>query len=52
MNDKFDYVYDKGHWVKPEEDDHIGIGSIIETVLTFLALAVCLLAVTMLFLAM
>lgn len=53
MNDKFDYVYDRGHWFRNEPlDDGISIKSILETVLSFIALGVCLLAVIMLFLCM
>lgn len=52
MNDKFDYVYDHngGHWMRPIGDDGYGTGKIIDTVLAFLALAVGLGAVVVLFL--
>jgi hypothetical protein len=51
MKDSFGYVYDRGHWLRPVEDDgRLTIGQVIETALSLFALAVCLVAVIMLFL--
>lgn len=51
MKDSFNYVYDRGHWLRNEPiDDRLTIGQIAETALTFVALAFCLVAVIMLFL--
>jgi len=47
----FPYVYDRGHWLRPaEDDDRLTIGKVAETALSLFALAVCLVAVIMLFL--
>lgn len=51
MNDKFDYVYDRGHWLKLQDHEpEWTLSSILETALAFFALSVCLVAVIMLFL--
>jgi hypothetical protein len=51
MNDKFDYVYYRGHWMRNEPlEDRLTVGKVLETALGFIALAFCLVAVIMLFL--
>lgn len=49
--DKFDYVYDRGHWLRPrQENERLTFGEIAAAALELFALAVCLLAVIILFL--
>ena len=51
MNDKFDYVYDRGHWLRDINDpERMTFGKIAVPAPSLFALAVCLVAVIMLFL--
>ena len=51
MSEHFPYVYDSGHWLRNNEpDEHLTLSGIIETTLCFFAMAVCLVAVMMLWL--
>jgi len=50
-NDKFDYVYDRGLWMRNEPiEDRLTVGQVLETALAFVAMSFCIVAVIMLFL--
>jgi hypothetical protein len=51
MNDHIEYIYDGRHWVRGKDpNDRLTLDGIVETVLCFIATAVCLVAVMMLWL--
>lgn len=50
MNDHFPYIYAQGHWLREYDEDDLTLGGVVETVLCFFAMAVCWVAVMMLWL--
>jgi hypothetical protein len=52
-DDHFPYVYDRGRWLRDEDPgDGLTLRGVVETVVGFVAMAVCLVAVMMLVLCM